>query len=291
MFKIDLLLYPMLVDTHTHVQFRGFQGETDEVMKRAMDAGVVVINVGTQKDTSREALEMLDRYQHGVYAVVGLHPIHTFSQHVDEEESSFLTREEVFDYEYYKLLATNPRVVGIGECGLDYYRLSENEDHEQVKLLQRTAFEAQIKLALELDKVLCVHTRPSSGSMDAYDDLYEILRAVKAAHPNLRFEVHCYTGNLEGAKKFVELGGYIGINGILTFDRTGVAAEVVRGIPLERILLETDAPYLTPNPFRGKRNEPLYIKHIAEKIAEVRNITFEEVAKATSENAISLFNL
>ncbi len=278
----------MLVDTHTHVQFRGFKEEANLVMSRALEAGVIVINVGTQKDTSKEAVDMLSKYPNDVYAVVGLHPIHTYSQYVDEEESSFLTREEVFDYEYYKELALNPRVVGIGECGLDYYRLSEIEDVAKIKKLQNEAFELQIRLALELNKVLCIHTRPSPGSMDAYEDLYKLISSY-SRFP--KFEVHCYTGNLEYAKKFVDLGGFIGVNGIITFDKTGIAEEVVKNIPLERILLETDAPYLTPMPLRGKKNEPSYIRFVAEKIASVRGESLMQVESITTENAKKLFSL
>jgi len=282
----------MLVDTHTHVQFRGFKEEADQVMNRALEAGVIVINVGTQKDTSKEAVDMLSKYPNNVYAVVGLHPIHTYSQYVDEEESSFLTREEVFDYEYYKELASNPRVVGIGECGFDYYRLSENEDPARIKKLQLDAFMSQIKLALELDKVLCIHTRPSPGTMDAYQDLAELISSFVNRHsPFPKFEVHCYTGNLEYARKFVSLGGYIGVNGIVTFDKTGIAEEVVKNIPLESILLETDAPYLTPMPLRGKKNEPSYIRFVAEKIASVRGESLMQVESITTENAKKLFSI
>lgn len=281
----------MLIDTHTHVQFRGFKDEVEDVMKRALDSSVIVVNVGTQKDTSTEAVNMLSKYKENVYAVIGLHPLHTFSQHVDEEESSFQTREETFDYEYYKALALNPKVIGIGECGLDYYRLPDDEDHEKIKQLQRDAFNAQIKLALELNKVLCVHTRPTGGSQDAYNDLFEILQKVKAENSNFKFEVHCYTGNLENAKRFVSIGGLIGINGILTFDRSGVAEEVVKNIPLENLLLETDAPYLTPKPHRGKKNEPSYVKYVAEKIAQIKQISTEEVAEVTTSNAKKLFNI
>lgn len=297
----------MLVDTHTHVQFRGFSGQVAEVMHRALENDVVVINVGTQKFTSSEAVEMLSRYPENVYAVVGLHPLHTFTQFVDEEESQVLTREEEFDYAYYKNLAKHEKVVGIGECGLDYYRLDDvkvlgevgdfktdsvkiNLSIEKIKERQKQVFEAQIKLALELNKVLCIHTRPSRGSMDAYIDLYNILLEKKNEFGDkLKFEVHCYTGNAEYALKFVELGGFIGVNGILTFDKTGVSESVVEALPLNRILLETDAPYLTPLPFRGKRNEPSFVKYVALKIAQVKEVSYEEVEKITSENARGLF--
>ncbi len=281
----------MLIDTHAHVQFSGFKDEADAVMQRALDAGMVVVNVGSQIDTSTEAVKMLDRYPERVYAVVGLHPEHTFKHTLDEEESHFETRQEDFNYDAYKALAQNPRVVGIGECGLDYYRFEQGSDIVKIKEQQRAAFDQQIKLALELDKALVVHCRPSPGTVDAYDDLAEILTKVKGDNSQLRFEVHCFTGTLAVAQKFVALGGYLGLNGIITFDKTGVSEEVVKNISLEHIILETDCPYLTPVPFRGKRNEPLYVKYVAEKIAEWKQVSFEEVENQTTENAKKLFKL
>ena len=281
----------MLIDTHAHVQFSGFKDEADEIMQRALDAGMVVVNVGSQIDTSTEAVKMLDKFSERVYAVVGLHPEHTFKHTLDEEESHFETRQEDFNYEAYKALAQNPKVVGIGECGLDYFRFEEGSDIVKIKEQQRLAFDQQIKLALELDKALVVHCRPSSGTVDAYEDLVEILTRVKQENSQLRFEVHCFTGTLAVAQKFVELGGYLGLNGIITFDKTGTSEEVVKNIALDNIILETDCPYLSPVPLRGKRNEPLNVKYVAEKIAEWKNVSFEEVENKTTENAKSLFNL
>lgn len=281
----------MLIDTHAHVQFSGFKDEADVVMQRALDAGMVVVNVGSQIDTSTEAVKMLEKYPERVYAVVGLHPEHTFKHTLDEEESHFETRQEDFDHDAYKALAQNPRVVGIGECGLDYYRFEEGSDIAKIKEQQRAAFDQQIKLALELDKALVVHCRPSSGTVDAYEDLISILTEVKQKNFQLRFEVHCFTGTLLVAQKFVELGGFLGLNGIITFDKTGTSEEVVKNISLDSIILETDCPYLTPAPFRGKRNEPLYVKYVAEKIAEWKNVSFEAVELKTTKNAKHLFKL
>lgn len=280
------------IDTHTHVNIRAFEEDAEQVIKRAHDAEVAVVNVGTQIDTSRQAVEMLQKFPENVYAVVGLHPSHTYSHNfVDEEEVVSKTQEEHFDATLYKELASDSRVIGIGECGLDYYRLPEGEDHEQIKELQRTAFAEQIKLALELDKALCVHCRPTDGTVDAYEDLLEIIKQVKAGNEDLRFEVHCYTGDAATAMKFVDLGGYIGLNGIITFDKTGRSEEVVKAVPLENIILETDAPYLTPKSQRGKRNEPSFLPEVAQKIAEWKNVTIEEVAEQTTKNAKILFKI
>ncbi len=311
----------MLIDTHAHVNFKGFETDAIEVMQRALSAGVSVINVGTQMDTSRQAVEMAEQLgvtgnESRVYAVVGLHPVHTYSQHLDEEETSFNTREEKFDYEAYKKLAQNPLVVGIGECGLDYYRLPGNGDDEKVKKLQAEAFILQLKLAKELNKTLVIHSRSSKGTDDACLDILEILKTAslwrhsEGVRPNEesekqkeilrfaqndaalpRFVLHSYTGSPEVAKMFVDLGGYISFNGIITFDKTGNQEAVLKVVPDDKIVLETDCPYLTPVPMRGKKNEPSYVRHVAEKVAELKGLRVDEVAEATSRNARRLFQL
>ena len=286
-----------LIDTHTHVNLRAFKDDAPETIQRALDAGVAVVNVGTQIDTSREAVEMLKKFPNDVYAVIGLHPTHTYHHdYEDDEEVRFKTREESFDAELYQALLDDAgedakRIVGIGECGLDYYRMPEDRDAEEIKSLERDAFEKQIHFALKNNKALCIHCRPSEGTQDAYEDMLEIVKRVKMENPQLRFEVHCYTGNLELALEFAKLGGFIGLNGIITFDKTGRSEEVVKGLPLEFMILETDAPYLTPKLNRGKRNEPSYLPEVAEKIAEWKEVAVEEVAEVTTMNARELFNI
>ncbi len=287
----------MLVDTHAHINLHAFRDDADEVIRRSLDAGVAVINVGTEFNTSKQAVEMLSRYTQNVFAVVGLHPSHTYENpYLDENESAFVTGQEEFNFEAYKQLAENPKVVGIGECGLDYYRLPDQElgsmNHAVIKKLQKEAFLKQLQLAQNMDKALVIHCRPSKGSSDAYNDVLEILNSVAGSQLSvLRFEIHSFTGSLEVAKKFIELGGYIGLNGILTFDKTGNMEEVVRGVPLDRLVLETDSPYLAPAPMRGKRNEPINVQAVAHKIAEIKNISFEQVARQTTANAVQLFNI
>lgn len=290
----------MLIDTHAHVNFSGFKEDAVEVIQRALDAGVQVINVGTQIDTSKEAVEMAERFSANgrVYAVIGLHPVHTYSQELDEEETHFKTREEEFDYELYKALALNEKVVGIGECGLDYFRLPEVnlesgiKNHEEIKKVQKQAFLDQIKLAKELDKTLVIHSRSSKGTDDACLDILEILKndlALSSKPSTLRFVLHSYTGSPEVAAKFVEIGAYISFNGIITFDKTGNQEAVLKVVPDDKIVLETDCPYLTPVPMRGKRNEPLFVKHVAEKVAQVKGLSIQEIEGMTSANASRLF--
>lgn len=296
----------MLIDTHAHVNFRAFKDDAKEVLQRALDSGVQVVTVGSQIDTSRHGVELANQFSSGVYAVVGLHPEHTHSQYVDEEETHFKTREEVFDYDSYRQLAKDPKVVGIGECGLDYYRMPEiaegsllpegNLLHQKIKDKQKAAFRAQLRLAKELNKALVIHSRPAKDSNELFDDLLEILdeesnQQSAISNQPLRFEVHSFTGSPEYLQKFLDRGAYVSFNGIITFDKSGNMEKLVKLAPLYRIILETDCPYLTPVPNRGKRNEPSFVKFVAEKIAQIKNSTAEEVASLTTQNARGLFKI
>lgn len=314
----------MFIDTHAHVNFKGFAEDAESVIQRALENGVSVVNVGTQISTSRQAVEMAEKFENlnskpKVYAVVGLHPVHTYSQELDEEETHFKTREEKFNYEEYKKLAQSPLVVGIGECGLDYFRLEIKDERlktenikqipdcaprgidrvegtgyrvEVVKQLQKDAFIEQIKLALELDKALVIHTRASKGTDDACLDVLNILISnFQSQLQNLRFVLHSYTSSPATAQKFIDLGAYISFNGILTFDKTGNQEAVLKFTPNDRILLETDCPYLTPVPHRGKKNEPLFVKHVAEKVAEVKGLSLQQVEEITTENAKRFYKI
>ncbi len=286
----------MLFDTHAHVNFRAYKDDAKETMQRALDAGVSVINIGSQIDTSRQALEVAKQFESGVYAVVGLHPEHTYAhKFTDEDEAGFYTREEGPDVSTYRELALDSKVVGIGECGLDYYRLPEGEDHEAIKHKQKAAFISQIKLAQELDKTLVIHTRSSKGTDDACLDVLEILEQLRSpaggANYELRFVLHSFTGSPEVLQKFLDIGSYVSFNGIITFDKTGNMEQLVKRAPLERIVLETDCPYLTPVPHRGKRNEPAYVAYVAQKVADLKGLGVEEVSAETTANAQRLFHL
>ena len=283
----------MLIDTHAHVNFSAFKDDADATVQRALDAGMCVVNVGTQLDTSKSCVEMAEKYER-VYAVIGIHPVHTYQQMLDEEESHFKTRAEQFDHDVYFELGQNEKVVGIGECGLDYYRLpggdeAGNMKHEAIKQLQKETFVGQIRLAKELEKALVIHCRPSTGTQDAYEDILEILDAeLVQGH---RFEIHSFTGSPEIVKQFLDRGAYVGLNGIITFDKTGNMEKVVQMVPIERIVLETDSPYLTPAPNRGKRNEPLFVKFVAEKLAQIKGLSIDQVEEETTNNAKALFNI
>ena len=282
----------MLYDTHAHINFAAFKESYKDLINETLAQKVWLNLVGTQKNTSEESVKIAREFGEGVYAVIGLHPIHTLKQQVDEEESHFMSREEKFDYDFYAELAKDPKVVGIGECGLDYFRIPEGMTIDEVKAIQASAFKEQIRLAKTADKALVIHCRASKGgyddrTYDAYEDILEILRAEKVQ----RFEIHSFTADWRICQKFLELGGYIGLNGIITFDKTGVLEEVLRNCPLEKIVLETDSPYLAPAPFRGKKNQPAYVKFVAGHIAKVKGISEEQTENSTTANARALFGL
>ena len=279
-------MQPKYIDIHSHVNFKAFDDDRDEVMKRALDNDTWVINAGTQIDTSRKAVELAHKYPEGVYAIVGLHPIHTGASFHDAEElgdggKEFSSRGEVFDKNIYREFLKDPKVKGIGECGLDYYHLDVDSIEKQKK-----AFIEQIELANEFNKPLILHIR------DAYADTLEILKE----HAKVRGVVHFFSGNLEEAKAFIDFGFLLSFTGAITFPprKNGKGcdyAEIIKNIPLEMILTDTDSPYVAPVPHRGKRNEPVYVKEIVKRIAEIKNLPEVEVAKAIVANARRVFRI
>ncbi len=281
----------MLIDTHCHVHFKAFEADADEVIVRTKEKQVIMNAVGTQRDTSRRAVEFVERYD-GIYASVGLHPVHLFSQHIDEEESSFNTREENFDYDFYHSLAVHPKTIAIGECGLDLYRLPENIDRDTVLAKQTSVFRDHWRLAQAVDLPLAIHVR------DAYPEMIDLLKdlLVEYQQTTVRAVVHCYIGNWTYAQEFLKLGMYLGFTGIITFppkksapEAQAALIEVVRNCPLDRMVLETDSPYLAPGKYRGKRSEPWMVEEVARKIAELKGISYQEVVTATTANARRLF--
>jgi TatD DNase family protein len=281
------------IDIHSHTNFKAFEEDRDAVIMRALDAGVAVINVGTQIDTSRFAVEMANKYD-GVYAIIGLHPIHTGASYHDtkelgEEGKAFTSRGEVFNYEEYKKLIVDPKVVAIGECGLDYYRCTE-----ETIAKQKQAFIEQINLANEFSKPLMLHIRnnPENKTLNAYSDALEILKEHldgESLPAGRRGDVHFFAGTLEDAKMFVDFGFTLSFTGVVTF--THDYDEVVRQTPLDMIMSETDSPYITPVPYRGKRNEPVYVIEVVKKIAEIKGLSVEEVAQQLVMNAKRVFKI
>ena len=254
----------MLVDTHTHLNFKAYDKDRAEVIARCHD--MKLINIGTGLETSKKAVLLALENDH-FYASIGLHPIHV--------------KEEEFKREEYQKLIKKDQVIALGETGLDYCH------HPEEKEKQREVFLEHIELAQDNNLPLIIHGRNGKDHSTAYQDIYNILKDNSVQ----RGVVHCYGGNLSEANKFIELGFHLGFTGIITFDKTGRLEEIIKEIPEERILIETDAPYLTPLPHRGQRNEPSYVEYVAEKIAEIKKMEVERVIELTGNNALKLFNL
>jgi len=281
----------MLIDTHTHANFHEFEGETKEVIQRALDSGIWLVNIGTKFSTSKSAVEIAEQYEEGVYASIGIHPIHligdiTEASVIEGHEYSFTTTKQEFDYEGFKKLAqSSSKVVAIGETGLDFYRLGE-KNLDEVRKIQTAVLRQSIKLAKELDLAVIIHGRGLPEDPYAvYDEIIQIIKEEKAE----RGSFHCFGGTLEQARQIVEIGFNIGVTGIVTFKNATMLHEIVTKIPLENIVIETDAPYLTPEPYRGKRNEPSFVSYVAAKIAELRGISIEKVAEETTVNARRMY--
>jgi len=272
----------MLIDTHSHLNFNAYKDDADEVIRRSLSNGIWMINVGSQYKTSERAVEIARRYQEGVYASVGLHPIHLaegiFKTKLDKEEIAFQTRNENFSYDSYKNLAQSEKVVAIGEIGLDYYYRPKTKIRlEEFKNRQKEVLQEQLNLAKELSLPVIFHCRM------AHQDLIEILENNEGA----KGVVHCFTGDWGQAQKYIGMGFCIGFNGIIfKMDLN----EVIEKAPLDKILIETDCPYLTPPPMEG-RNEPLYVKYVVEKIARIKSLDREKLEEITSKNARELFKI
>ena len=272
--RIDMRYF----DAHTHVNFVAYNDDREATILRAKDAEVGMNVVGTQFDTSKAAVELAEKYDH-VYATLGLHPVHTAKSYHDEKElgeggKEFTSRGEAFDAAAYEALGQSPRVIAIGECGLDYYRVEES-----TKDVQSKAFIEQIELANRLGKPLMLHIR------NAYDDALEILKA----HAKVKGDVHFFAGDWDIAKKYLDFGFTLSFTGVVTF--TSDYDEVVKNMPLDMILSETDAPYVTPAPHRGKRNESSYLPLIVKRIAEIKGEDHEATVVQLMQNACRVFNI
>lgn len=258
--KLDILL----VDTHCHLTMPEFNEDRDEVIKRAIDNCVVkMINIGYDYESSLEGIKLAEKYPE-VFTTIGFHP----------HESKYFSPQIL---EKFKPLISHPKVVGIGETGLDFYKNYSPKDE------QKTVFRKLIKLAQEYNLPLIIHCR------DAYPSVFKILEEEKSS--NLKIIFHCFSGNTEVAQACIDKGYFISLAGPITFKNAKELKEVVQKIPLDHLLIETDAPYLTPEPKRGKRNEPENVRFIAKKIAEILKESEGVVAQNVFHNALSLFNL
>ena len=252
----------MLFDTHAHMNDPAFDEDREEVLLGLKDKGVAfMMNVGCCLDSSKDCIAMAEKYPF-VYASVGTHP-----DAADEVDDEVIAQ--------YRQMAAHEKVKAIGEIGLDYY-------YETIpREIQIKAFRMQMELAKELNMPVIVHER------NAHDDGMRVVKDFK----DVTGVFHCYSGSAEMARQLVDMGWYIGFTGVLTFKNARKAVETAQAIPLERIVLETDCPFMAPEPFRGKRNDPGYLYRMAERLAEIRGITVEEVHAITTENAKRLYRI
>jgi len=302
----------MLVDTHSHLHFAKFDEDRSEVHARMASFDIKNITVGTAVTTSRDAIAYADSHD-DTWCSVGYHPEHVTSDYEDEDEKGAM--DEPYSIKALEELAkSSPRVLAIGECGLDYHRLTDQiplnppfssgtpdnspslkkegngKDFNQQKLSQQSVFQEQINLAAKLDKTLIVHMR------DAEEDMLIMIKKARAEHPNLRIVMHSFTSTWKQAQALLDLDCYLGIGGIVTFKPRKATAEedilsnIVKKMPIDRILFETDCPWLAPVPVRGERNEPTHVRHIAEFVGNLHGLSFENISKITLENSQKCFN-
>jgi len=282
----------MYIDTHCHLNFNDYKEDALEIAKKTLLADTEMIVVGSMLRTSARAVDFAEKFSKGVYSAIGLHPCHLINQVVENEKDEddkykFIAQAEVYKEEdYQKLIDSSNKVVAIGEIGLEYFRLpGDKKELDRIKELQRQVFKQQLNLAKKNNLPIIIHCR------DAHDDLYSILYDfIEGKIPLEDWGViHCFSGDYKLATKYNSLGLKISFTGLITF--TNQWDEVIKKIPLEKIMVETDSPYLSPIPYRGKRNEPLNVKEVVKKIAELKGLRVEEVAKTTYNNAKKLFKI
>lgn len=252
-----------MIDTHCHLDFKDYNNRREDVISTALDSGVhTIVNIGADKESTERSVQLADRFD-CVFATVGIHP-HDAKTYDDNFADRLVQ------------LAKHKKVKAIGEIGLDFYRDLSPRD------IQRDVFHKQLDIAVQTNMPVVIHTRES------FKDTLDIVRNYANKIPGGIF--HCFPGTVEDAYDVIDLGFHISVGGVITFPKAKMA-EVAENVPLEWILLETDSPYLTPVPFRGKTNHPAYVKYVCEKVAELRNMSFAEVEKITDRNAQKVYRL
>lgn len=263
------------IDVHSHIHDKAFDNDRDSIVVEMKERGVATITIGTDFVESKKAVACAEQYDN-VWATIGMHPVDN--------------RNEVFDKEAYRELLMHPKVVALGECGLDYFHIQKFEGNKDAEIdRQQGLFMEQIELAVECDKPLMLHGRPDVR-MDAYEDMLHILKNAKETYGDkLRGNIHFFVGDATIAQQFSELNFTVSFSGVVTFAK--MYEDLVRGISLDMMHAETDSPYATPVPHRGKRNTPLYVEHVYEKIAEIKGLEKEEMRVQLVKNAERVFGL
>lgn len=278
---------PRLIDSHCHLHFPAYAEDREAVLSRLKEKETWAVTVGTTLGTSKGAVEFAESHD-GVWATVGYHPEHFSSAYHDEAEGDAGT----YSIEgVKKIAASSKKVVAIGETGLDFYRIDEGRDRNEAIKQQEKGFREHLAVARELNLPVVIHCR------EALTRLAEIVADEQKNGWDVKGVVHCYTGTWTEAQPLLELGLHLSFTGVITFpprksdDPALHVHRVIEEMPFDRILIETDAPWLTPVPYRGKRNEPIYVEYVAQMIAELRGLSFDEVARQTTENAQRLFGI
>jgi len=275
----------MFFDSHTHLNLAAFDKDRKELIKKTLEQGVFMINIGTCYETSKKAIEIAQQYEN-CWATVGLHPSHTIPMKIDRSELTINTKEDISEAETFngkfELLLKEQKVIAIGECGLDYSYLKNlsQKDRIKYKKTQEEEFRKQIQIAKKYNLPLSLHIR------DLYEKALIILEEEKYEGGAV---FHFFAGKIDQAQKILEKGFYLGFSGIITYSE--VMNDVIKAAPLEKILIETDAPYVAPIPYRGSRNEPIYVEEVAKKIAQIKKLPLKEIEEATFKNAFQLFRL
>lgn len=253
---------PKYFDIHSHLNFPDYEKDFEEVITRLRETETHTIVVGTDLESSRKAVELADKYEE-IYACIGIHP-------VDDPK-------KVWEEDKFEELVKNPKVVAIGECGLDFFHADKAQDYER----QKELFLAQVNFAIKHNKPIMIHAR------DGYPGLLDLLEPLKEKHGDaLRGDVHFFAGDWGIAERFLKIGFTLSFTGVVTFARD--YDEVIQKAPLDMIMSETDAPYVSPAPYRGKRNEPSYVEEVVKKIAEIRDEDFETVRATLVKNALRM---
>lgn len=249
-----------LIDSHCHLDNERFNEDRDEVLARIKEDLEIAVNIGYDLESSKKSIELAERYDY-IYAVAGVHPT-DIGGYTDEVEAEL---EE---------MVKHPKVLAVGEIGLDYHWMTDPKEKQQ------EIFRRQMEIARRVGKPVVIHTR------EATRDTLDILKE----YPDVRGIVHCYPGSYESAVEIMD-NYYFGVGGVITFKNSRKLKETVEKLPMERIVIETDCPYLTPEPYRGKRNEPIYVEHVARKIAEIKGISYDEVVRISNENTKKAYGM
>lgn len=276
----------MMIDTHCHIQFKAFNENRGEVIGRCKERDMILNVVGTQLDTSKKAIELAEQYD-WMYASIGLHPIQEYRTEVIEEADQFTSRGEQFDEAVYDALAEHPKVIALGETGMDRYHVPKDVVTEIVMQKQKETFLAHARIAQRHNLPMVIHVR------EAHDDMITTIQEMGSAPLGV---IHCFTGNWDQAEFYLSQGLYLGFTGVVTYPPKKTdpkpqlqLQEVIEKVPLDRMVVETDSPYLAPQKYRGKRSEPWMIEEVIETFAKKRGKSFEKMAEIIEKNTRQLF--